>query len=279
MTSDNSRIVSIAFGTNAGGGTLSGTLSVGTVNGVATFNNLSINNSGTGYTLSATSSGLNAGLTSSFNVVGPMASLVWSSVPTEVISGQSFNMTLSAKDSLSNPAIAYTGTVTFSSPDTQAVLPLNYTFTSTDAGVKSFSFTLKTTTGITQTVTASDSPISGITSSIRVAADHLEVSLITTTVTTTTPYTITVTALGVIAGDIDKSYTGTINLTSSCVPATFSPTTSHTFTTGEQGVFSGASAGAISVTFTGCASGSTYYIEAKDAALPSRFGKRTVTVQ
>ena len=52
VTSDNSN-VTVAIGTNPGGGTLGGTLTVAAVNGVATFDNLSINKPGTGYTLTA----------------------------------------------------------------------------------------------------------------------------------------------------------------------------------------------------------------------------------
>ena len=52
MTSDSSS-VTLAIGTNPGSGTLSGTVTVAAVNGVATFSNLSINKAGTGYTLTA----------------------------------------------------------------------------------------------------------------------------------------------------------------------------------------------------------------------------------
>ena len=45
--------VTMALGTNPGGGTLSGTTTVQAVSGVATFSNLSINNVGAGYTLIA----------------------------------------------------------------------------------------------------------------------------------------------------------------------------------------------------------------------------------
>jgi len=40
------------------------------VNGVATFSNLSINKAGTGYTLSATSSGLTGATSNAFNITG-----------------------------------------------------------------------------------------------------------------------------------------------------------------------------------------------------------------
>lgn len=45
--------VTVALGTNPGAGTLSGTTTVQAVSGVATFSNLSINNVGAGYTLTA----------------------------------------------------------------------------------------------------------------------------------------------------------------------------------------------------------------------------------
>jgi hypothetical protein len=50
-TEDNSDIVTLSLGNNPGGGTLSGTLTVTVVNGVATFGDLSIDMAGIGYTL------------------------------------------------------------------------------------------------------------------------------------------------------------------------------------------------------------------------------------
>jgi hypothetical protein len=60
--------VTMAIGTNPGGGTLSGTLTVNAVAGVATFSNLSINNPGNGYTLVATSTGLTSATSTPFTV-------------------------------------------------------------------------------------------------------------------------------------------------------------------------------------------------------------------
>ncbi|HEY6060357.1 MAG TPA: hypothetical protein VIV10_07225, partial [Gemmatimonadales bacterium] len=51
--------VTMSFGTNAGPGTLSGTLTIAAVLGNATFADLSINTAGTGYTLKAASGAMN----------------------------------------------------------------------------------------------------------------------------------------------------------------------------------------------------------------------------
>ena len=63
--------IMVAIGTNPNGGTLSGTTTAAAVNGVATFSNLSIDPAGTGYTLTASATGLTGATSSAFNVVGP----------------------------------------------------------------------------------------------------------------------------------------------------------------------------------------------------------------
>ena len=63
--------VTLAFGNNAGGGTLSGTLSANAVNGVATFGNLSVNATGTGYTLAASATSLTGATSSAFDITTP----------------------------------------------------------------------------------------------------------------------------------------------------------------------------------------------------------------
>ena len=67
ITSSNASIA-VAIGTNPGGGTLSGTKTVAAVNGVATFSTLSIDKAGTGYTLTAASSGLTGATSGAFNI-------------------------------------------------------------------------------------------------------------------------------------------------------------------------------------------------------------------
>ena len=67
VTTDTSN-VTLAIGTNPGGGTLSGTTTVAAVGGIATFNNLSINKAGTGYTLTAADGSLTGTTSGSFNI-------------------------------------------------------------------------------------------------------------------------------------------------------------------------------------------------------------------
>lgn len=64
--------ITVAIGTNPGGSTLTGSTSVAAVAGVATFNNLSLDKTGSGYTLTAAAGGLTGTTSSLFDVVpGP----------------------------------------------------------------------------------------------------------------------------------------------------------------------------------------------------------------
>ncbi|MGH8963158.1 MAG: hypothetical protein ACRDWT_18535 [Jatrophihabitantaceae bacterium] len=66
--------VTIAIGTNPGGGTLSGTATAGTnSSGVATFSALSIDKAAAGYTLVATSSGLTSAASGTFTITAATA--------------------------------------------------------------------------------------------------------------------------------------------------------------------------------------------------------------
>ena len=61
--------ITLAIGTNPSGGVLSGTVTVDAVNGVATFSNLSIDQVGNGYTLTAASPDLAGATSIPFNIV------------------------------------------------------------------------------------------------------------------------------------------------------------------------------------------------------------------
>ena len=79
--------------------------------------------------------------------------------------GNSFSPTITVKDAYGNVATNYTGTVHFTSTDSQAGLPGNYTFTSggDDNGVHTFTNGVTFKTAGSQTFTATDTLTSSIT--------------------------------------------------------------------------------------------------------------------
>ncbi len=68
LVPNSSAAITVAIGSNPSGGTLGGTLTRNAVNGVATFSDLSVNLFGSGYTLTAASSGLGAATSAAFTV-------------------------------------------------------------------------------------------------------------------------------------------------------------------------------------------------------------------
>lgn len=64
--------ITVAIGTNPGSATLSGTTTATPVNGVATFSNLSINNAGKGYTLTAAATSLTGATSAIFTIRNPL---------------------------------------------------------------------------------------------------------------------------------------------------------------------------------------------------------------
>ena len=106
VTTDTST-VTVAIGTNPGGGTLSGTLTKAAVAGVASFstNALKIDKVGTGYTLTATDGALASATSSAFNITpGTAAKLAYTSVPTTGTAGTAFSVTVQSQDASGNPA-------------------------------------------------------------------------------------------------------------------------------------------------------------------------------
>jgi YD repeat-containing protein len=75
---------------------------------------------------------------------GAAISLGFSSYPSPTTAGVSNSVTVTLRDIYGNMVTGYTGTLHFTSTDAQAALPADYTFTATDAGVHTFSATLKT---------------------------------------------------------------------------------------------------------------------------------------
>jgi hypothetical protein len=92
-TIDNTDAITVAIGTNPAGGKLGGTTTATVVAGVATFRNLSINNTGKGYTLkaTATSGTLTQATSTSFNITNAASKLVFLQQPTTVTAGASIS--------------------------------------------------------------------------------------------------------------------------------------------------------------------------------------------
>ena len=143
-------------------------------------------------------------------------------------------MTVTAIDGYGNVATTFTGTVTFTSNDAQAVLPADYTFTGGDAGVHTFTnaYTLKTAGS--RTVTATSGAVTGTSAGVTV---NPALPAATLTATAPSPATagtglaVTVTAKDAY-GNIATGYTGTVSLTSTDPQAVFpAPTRSSAPTT------------------------------------------------
>ena len=102
--------VTVAIGANPGGGTLSGTTTVGAVAGVATFANLHIDKPGNGYTLSASSGSLTPGTSTPFNV-NPKLSITVQPSTTTAGAAIAPAVQVTAQDAQGNTATSFTGSI------------------------------------------------------------------------------------------------------------------------------------------------------------------------
>jgi hypothetical protein len=171
------------------------------------------------------------------------ASFNLSGFPSPTTAGVAGTQTVTAQDAFGNTATGYTGTVHFTSSDSQAGLPADYTFTAADAGVHNFSATLKTAGN--QSITATDTAAGSITGSqsgITVSAAALDHFSITSagTVAAGMPFDLIVTALD-LYGNTVTGYTGTVTFSTSDQDPQVSLPTDYTFTAADNGthIFSG----------------------------------------
>ena len=160
--------VTIAIGTNPAGGTLSGTVTVNAVAGVATFSNLSLDKVGTGYTLTASSGVLTAATSAAFNVTpGPPAKLAFTAQPTNVVAGTAIApaVQVSVLDSFGNLASTATNSVTVAIGTNPGGGTLSGTMTvSAVAGVATFSTLSIDKIGTGYTLTANSGALAPATS-------------------------------------------------------------------------------------------------------------------
>jgi hypothetical protein len=162
-----------------------------------------------------------------------------SGFPSPITAGMPGAVEVTAYDALGNVATGYLGTVHFTSSDSRATLPADYTFTPSDAGDHTFPATL--VTAGSQSITATDplTPLrsTGTQSGIQVTPDvaaGLLVSGFPSPVTAGTFGSVVVTAVDAY-GNVATGFTGTVHLSSSDTQAVLEG--DHTFTSDDAGSY------------------------------------------
>jgi hypothetical protein len=204
------------------------------------------------------------------------SSFAVSGIPSPTIAGASGSFTVTAQNADGTTDTNFTGTVHFTSSDGQATLPADYTFTTSDGGVHTFSAVLKTAG--TQSITATDTTNAGFTGTE--TSIHVEPAAASTMTVSDYPSTVN-------AGDIDSfivrlwdpygniatAYSGTVQFSTSDQMATIeNPSTgnmvalpgfTYTFTAGDAGMH---------IFYATLWTAGTQSITAADAATPSITG-------
>jgi hypothetical protein len=163
-------IVTVALGQNPGGGTLSGTLEVAAVAGVATFADLAIDRTGDGYTLMASSTHLNGTASNPFAITpAPATLLVFTRQPIDAVQDESMSPApqVAALDAFGNVDTNFTGTVTTSITTGTGTAGAGLTGTTSvvaAAGVVSFGSLSVDSVGTGYTLDASAAGLSSATS-------------------------------------------------------------------------------------------------------------------
>ncbi|MEO6068829.1 MAG: hypothetical protein ABIQ41_12720, partial [Gemmatimonadales bacterium] len=159
--------VVLAIASNPAGGTLSGTLAVAAVSGIATFTGLSLDRAATGYTLIATSGALTSATSAPFGITAAAAkALVFiGQPPASLIAGTPFITLVEARDSLGNTATGFSGNVTMAIGTNPGGTTLSGTTTIVAvAGVATFSDLSLPVPGVGYTLTAGSGALTPATS-------------------------------------------------------------------------------------------------------------------
>ena len=160
--------ITVAIGTNPSTGTLSGTAQVNAAAGVATFSTLSINNTGIGYTLTASATGLTGATSSAFNIFGAAAKLAFTVQPSNVSPASSITpaVQVTIEDSQGSTVTTATNQVTIAIGTNPSTGTLSGTATAAAvAGVATFSDLSINNAGTGYTLTATATGLTGATSS------------------------------------------------------------------------------------------------------------------
>ena len=203
------------------------------------------------------------GMNTAYASAGPR--LLVTGFPAVQASGTAGSVTVIVKDPTGNTLTGYTGTLRFTSSDTAAVLPADYTFVSADNGMHTFTNAVTLKTAGFHTLTAFDTvsgSITGTQSGITVTAggaSTLAVSGFPNLGAVGVPGSVTVTVKDAY-GNAATGYSGTLHFTSSDTTAILPA--NYTFVSGDAGVhtFTGGvtlfSVGTQSITATDTMTGS-----------------------
>jgi hypothetical protein len=115
------------------------------------------------FTATDTATGSITGSESGIVVQPAAATQFLLSAPSSVTSGKKFSVTLTVEDAYGNVVTGYTGTVHFTSSDSTATLPKNFTFTAADDGVYTFTNAFILKKRGKQTITVTDTQNSALT--------------------------------------------------------------------------------------------------------------------
>ncbi|HEX4561818.1 MAG TPA: hypothetical protein VH113_08305 [Gemmatimonadales bacterium] len=107
--------VTLSLAANPGGDALHGTVTVTAVQGTATFSDARIDKAGSGYTVSAETSGLTGATSGAFDITaGPPATATYTSQPTSTTTGSNITPAVQVQvvDAFGNAVTQYSGSVT-----------------------------------------------------------------------------------------------------------------------------------------------------------------------
>ncbi|HEX2062632.1 MAG TPA: invasin domain 3-containing protein, partial [Thermoanaerobaculia bacterium] len=242
-------------------------------------------------TVRGTVNGANINSSATVTFTAQAASLLLTA-PANVVAGEPFSITVTARDSAGNPTSTYLGTVRFTSNATAATLPPNYTFQPSDNGTHTFTAVVLRNIGA-RTITVTDTSNASLTSTANVRVQGTTTTTLTSSanparagVAITLTATVSTTATGgTMSGSVTfrdgSAVLGTSTLSGNT--ATFSTSSlapgSHSLTAtyGGNADFLTSTSAALAQTIIGPASGATSQITASPASIPAN-GTSTSTI-
>jgi len=209
--------VAVKAGTGTSGAVLNGTTSTSAVSGVATFSTLSIDKRGTGYILTASSTGISSANTNAFTIVG---TLIFTPLTSPF-----FSFTLTGASG------TFTSQRTFKVNDTTASgVGWHMTITSTQfiaTGGKTLSTTATTITGVSTACTAGQTCV--------VPTNNVSSYPITVPAATTAPTAVTYFSAngGTGTGDVTLTVTFSLTVPRGTASGTYTSTMTETLVKGQ----------------------------------------------